>query len=449
MRADSLWPGHPRLEPAESFSSWFARTAAANGLRPGELYRILQPGEDRDPRDLDRYADVHLIDRVAECTGVDAGKLAHATFQHWAGSLFDHDDGAHKLAWLPPAGRVNGKRCYGQQFCPLCLAGDREPHLRRTWRLAFVTVCPLHGSLLLDRCGRCGEPFNVLRQDSRGRMTCWSCGADISQFDSKPAVVDALAVQRDLLEMMTQGWWTMGEYGPVYSIAVFQILASLTRILASGRYAHALRAWVASREQRLAVPPETVPRAREGALLGTRARSVLVPMAHWLMVDWPLRFAAAAHDVGITSRDLLKRAEEQYPFAYAHAVEWFLKEPFGRCVGDEEVIAAKAVLGRRGVPASRRNLAELFGCKVGAVTKLADPVAEGAPWGLGRYWKLDGVSPEVKAAARGAAHRAGEGVGPWLDAVLRRELNLPALKSPYGCRVPDTFARDSLSGCDE
>jgi hypothetical protein len=50
MHNDGRWPGHPRLLPEESFSSWFSRTAAANGLRVAS--------------DLDRYADL-----MAEHTG--------------------------------------------------------------------------------------------------------------------------------------------------------------------------------------------------------------------------------------------------------------------------------------------------------------------------------------------------------------------------------------------
>lgn len=105
MPIDARWPGRPQLLPDESFSSWFARAAAANGLRPGDLYRVVQPGEDRNPRDLDLYADIHLIGRLADSTGIDPDVLGQGTFRHWAGKVFDQDDGAHKLGWLPPAGR--------------------------------------------------------------------------------------------------------------------------------------------------------------------------------------------------------------------------------------------------------------------------------------------------------------------------------------------------------
>ena len=447
MRAEELWPGRPRILPDESLSSWFARTSAANGLRPAELHHILQPGGDRNPRDLDRYADIHLLHRLADCTGRDAEALAQAMFHRWVGAVFDHDDGLAKLPWLPPAGRQGGKRCFGQQLCPWCLKADAEPYIRLNWRLSFVTTCPIHQRLLLDRCPHCNEPFHILRMDNVREMRCASCATDLRRVTADEPPVDATPVQRDLLRLIDNGWENLGAYGPVYSFAVLEILALITRFLAGGSHAHALRAWVAGQAPGLSVPPETMPRAREGALLTPRARSVLVSMAHWMMGEWPNRFVAAARAAGMTSTDLWKRPAGSYPFAYADVVEWHLKEPF-KGGNRDEVAVAKSILVCQGRKATHRNLVELCGIKLGAMSALADPADdENAGWGQGRYWKLDGVSPEVKEAARRAAHRAGEGVGPWLDALLRRELGIPARKTPSARQSPDTFADDGIGGC--
>ncbi len=425
MGKPKRWPVRPLLEDGESFSSWFARTAWANGLRPGDLYRAVEPGQDRDPGDLDRYADDDLLDRVAEAADIDPEKLRQTTFRRWSGSVFGEDDGVHKLPWLHPTGRQNGKRCYGQQVCPQCLAVPGIPYLRLMWRLSFVTVCPMHGNLLVDRCPACNEPINILRQDSHEGIACWACGYDLRRAAACVPPVDPRPTQQALLRTVSQGWTPMGEYGPVYSFIALALLAHLNRLLTCGRHAHALRAWVSGHEPALSIRPESVPRAREGALLSPRARSVLVPMAHWLMEEWPTRFVTAAEAIGMSSRDLLKKPPRAYPFAYAHAVEWYLREPSGRHVGDEEVAAAKELLHSQGKRATYTALAQLLGTKAGSVSAMAERVGDGAAWGQGRYWKLDGVSPEVKAAARIAAHRAGEGVGPWIDALVRRELRLP------------------------
>jgi hypothetical protein len=442
------WPGRPKLLPDESFSSWFARSAEANGLRPVELHHVVQPGGDRSPRDLDRHADLHLVQRAAEATGQQAIELEWSTFRRWAGTVFENDDGLTKLSWLPPAGRQGGTRCFGQQFCPLCLREDRVPYLRLTWRLAFVTVCPVHRILLMDRCPSCNEPVHVLRMGGMRNMACASCGADLRRGCSDAPPVDAGAVQEDLMRLLERGWLPMGTYGPQYSFAVLEVFALLTRLLAGGRHAYALRAWVNGEAPSLAIPPETLPRAREGALVTPRGRSVLVSMGHWLMSDWPERFVAAARATGMTGRDLSKRSNEHYPFAYADAVQWHLTWPTKRGNRDE-VQAAKGALQAQGRQATRRELVGLFGSKRRTISELAEPSAKGSAWGQGRYWKLDGVSPEVKAAARVAAHQAGESVGPWLDRLLRRELSIPAIKMPSDRLTPDIFADDGISGCAE
>ncbi|TWA66681.1 TniQ protein [Azospirillum baldaniorum] len=425
--ANEFWPGRPTHLEGESFSSWFTRVAAANGLRPAELYRIVQPGGDRNPRDLDRYADIHLLSMMSDKTGTSAEALEHSTFRRWSGMAYERDDGLVKFDWLPPAGREKAKRCFGQQLCPLCLAEDTVPFLRLEWRLSFITVCPKHQRLLLDRCLACNEPFSVLRQDRHGGIFCWSCGADARGFVGDAPPVDPVPVQDDLLNTLSQGWRGLGSYGPVYSFTALRILAIITRLIAGGRHAYALREWIANREPRFALPPENLPRVRDGALLTSRARSVLVGMAHYLLEDWPHRFVAASQYVGMSSRDVRKRVDGAYPFAYADAVEWNLTEPLIGSTRDE-VLAAKEVLRRRGHSATYQKLKDLRGGKSRTMGELADPASEGAAWGQGRYWKLDGVSAEVKEAARLAAHRSGESVAVWLDRLVRKELNIPSMR---------------------
>lgn len=171
-----------------------------------------------------------------------------------------------------------------------------------------------------------------------------------------------------------------------------------------------------------------------------------MPMAYWLMAAWPARFVHAARAVGLSSRDLLKRADGHYPYAFAHAVDWHLTEHSGRRAEVDEVVAAKTVLRKRGQPANWQNLTILLGGKPAAINAVAELPDDQARWGQGRYWKLDGVSPEVKKAARMAAHRTGEAVGPWLDTLLRKQLDLPARKSPCACQSPDTIAQHGIDG---
>ncbi|MFC7333150.1 TniQ family protein [Rhodocista pekingensis] len=437
-----LWPGRPAPLQGESFSSWFVRVAGANGHRPRELYRVCMPAGDRSPPDLDRHADPLLIRDLAEATGIPVGSISGGTFDQFAGMAFERDeDGRNVLPWLPPAGRYAGKRCFGQQVCPRCLAEDPVPHLRLTWRLGVMTKCPKHGTLLLDRCPECREPIAVLRQDGRSAFFCWSCGSAVRAWRAGLPPVDIQPVQATWMEIVSRGWTKLGAYGPVYSFAALEILALLMRLLAGGQHAYPLRAWVGERAPGACVPPTAIPRVRDLAHLAPAPRSILLMMADWLMQDWPHRFVAAGRSVGLATSHIRRRHGDTAPFAFAHAVDWHLNAA-QRTGTRAEIERAKEILTERGVSPTCRNLVELVGTKLTAIEELAEPASDGAPWGKGRYWKLDGVSPEVKEAARTAAHRAGEGVGPWLDALLRERLNLPAKREhPETCSNTPIISR--------
>lgn len=462
MHSDTLWPGRPALLPGEAFSSWFARTAAANGLSPVKLYGAALPGAYRYTRDLDRYVEPHLLDSLAERTGIPKQRLLGSTLARWAGKIFDVDDGLGKLPWLPVAGGDDGQRSFGQQVCPACLREDAQPYLRATWRVAFVTTCDRHRQRLIDRCPECGEAIQVLRAGLHGAVRCWECQADLGSATADAAQDDGdIRRQNRLLDIANEGWAELGRYGPVYSFVYFRILNVAFRLLATGRHAAPLRAWCEI-FQPSADGTSTVPRIRQIELLNARSRHELIRMAVFLLEDWPIRFTEACQCVGLSSRDLLKAGRTRpYPFAFAHAIEMHLSSQV-RAVSADEVESAKSYLRAREVTPTYRALANLLGIKITAHRALAEPAEHApsaitagqghpgtAPWGEGRYWKLDGISPEVKAAARAAAHLAGERVGPWLEALLRRELGISAPKTPCARQSPDTFAADGISGCAE
>lgn len=412
---DGRWPFRPKPERNESFASWFCRTAWANGLSAAELYPVALPGARLYRLDLDRFACDALIENLATYTGIPAHDLRPRTFRAWAGSLFEHDDGQGKLLWLTPAGLRQHATSFGQQACPLCLREDGVPHLKRQWRLAFVTACETHGALLIDRCPACAAPIQPLYAPvSDGGMTlCWNCGFDLGDADVE--LVDDHAAQRALLRSAHEGWGELGDYGPVRSLSYFRILWTVYRLLATGRFALPLREWTGGPE-----PPSGIPRIKEVERLNPRCRHALVTMDFGLMQDWPHRFVSACRDVGISTRVLLKEAERT-PFALWEPATDYLSAPVTE-ITEADVTSAKAWLKRHGKRPTYRALQDLLGTHFQAHRTLALPTHKHAPYGTHRYWKLDGVSPEVRAAAVRAAHKKGENTGAWVDRVLRESL---------------------------
>lgn len=417
----SEWPGRPPLIEGESVSSWLARFAKANALTPVELCRIIDPTGYRAVRDLDRHIDVPLINRIAKVSGVDAASAVAASFRRWAGVTYEHDDGRMKLEWTPPAGRLGGVRCFGQQLCPLCLASDARPHLRLNWRLSFLTACPVHAVILFDRCPGCGEPFHALKCIGSAGFRCWACGVDPTLSRAGPMPAELLEVQRDLSAMVAQGWYGLGIYGPVYALVALKILGLLCRLLAGGSHALPLRHWVCDQIKVRATWLENIRQVREHTILPPRDRAILIAMGHYLLQEWPERFASASHAINLSSSHLRKRHNEQVPFAFRHAIDFHLKRRH-EAGGRDEAVAAAEILRSRGQDPTYRNIVDLAGRKRVAFGLQAQRSGVRDDWGRGRYWKLTGISPDIRSAARNAAHNAGVNVAAWIEDLIRREL---------------------------
>ncbi|MCR4378068.1 MAG: TniQ family protein [Rhodospirillales bacterium] len=418
----AFWPFRPQPVSDESFSSWFCRTAWQNGLNPADLYRIGLPGARMHRIDLDRFACDELIETLAHYTDMDADDLRHRTFDAWNGRLIEDGATVEKLLWLPPAGTDRTCKSFGQQVCPDCLREQATPYLKRHWRLAFVTGCTRHHKLLIDRCPECSAPiqplFTSMHVDSVA--TCWKCGFDLRKTPQTPVThYSDLAIQKDLLETAEDGWTYMGEYGAVYSLSYFRILWIVYRLLATGQFAMPLREWT-SEYLKETVPPTNIPRIKEIELLNPRCRQTLLRYAHYIMQNWPHNFIAACRVVEISARNLIK-GYGQEPFALWDPVRRHLNTPPAE-IEAEVINAAKRQLKSQNITPTYRELTNLIGVKFQAKSHMAEPGRECAPYGTHRYWKLDGVSAEIRAAAKTAARREGENVGPWVDKVLRSAL---------------------------
>ena len=279
---NDLWPFRPRPIAGESFASWFSRVSWANGLGAAELYPITLPGARMHRIDLDRFACNELIENLSTHTGVAASELWPRTFTIWTGKLFEHDDGINKLIWLPPAGRHQTSKSFGQQACPQCLRESETPYIKREWRLSFVTACKTHRTLLIDRCPACTAPIQPLYTPAcvASMSRCWNCN-----FDLRHAVTERVAdfsAQDRLMQVIDDGGEALGAYGSVPALSVFRILWIVYRLLATGRVALPLREWVGGPE-----PPSGIPRIKEVERLNPRCRHALVTMAVSLMDECP------------------------------------------------------------------------------------------------------------------------------------------------------------------
>lgn len=395
MRNDMLWPCRPCPLLGESLSSWFARLALANGLGAAELIPAALPGATARSRDLDRLACDTLLENLARFTGASFSTLSNMHFGRWRGRLFERDEGRGVMPWFLPLYRELSRRPYGQQFCPECLAEDREPHMRLEWRLSFVAVCARHRRILSDACPKCGEPISAMAQPSGGNMSrCAGCGGVLAFLEPcrQEAWTDELKAQARLLSILESDGGILGRYGQIPAETIFRIALRLMQLLAARDTALALRTQVLA-ALGWKISPASIPQLRQLHLINPRGRAILAEMTGWLLEDWPDRFVWACNGAGVTARHILKSRQSLGP-EFLDPVRQYLTK-----TGDEQADDA---------PPEARKVSPRSG--------------DTTPWGEHRFWKLDGVSPEVRAAARAHAHAERENVGPWVEKILRQVL---------------------------
>lgn len=72
------------------------------------------------------------------------------------------------------------RRTQGDAICPMCLTD--AAYIRRHWEHGFVTACPLHRVLLVDRCPACRNALSIHRE----RIEQCSCGQDLRVQETSP-----------------------------------------------------------------------------------------------------------------------------------------------------------------------------------------------------------------------------------------------------------------------
>lgn len=143
------------------------------------------------------------------------------------------------------------RRLFGQQFCPKCLA--KNCYLRREWRLAFVTSCPTHDCMLMDRCPSCETPLHFHRADMGDRSSlggsspaiCFRCGLDLRECAPAKLVSDVSPnlqqIQSGLLVAAEAGCATAPDSTSIYSHLYFRVVRQLAKLLMHTVVAERLR----------------------------------------------------------------------------------------------------------------------------------------------------------------------------------------------------------------
>ena len=335
----------PPPKSGESLSSWLCRTAEASGVLPQQLLNLCFPGSRSWSLDLDRPISTDWFESLATATGQTAENLRRLSLPVLETLIVERSKvTSARTPWVIPLARNQDGKARGSQFCPECLAQDEWPYLRLQWRLAFVTVCPVHPEwVLLDCCPACQavlRPFHqrsifMPGQRTLGLDVCTRCGFWLPEGSRHPSRQRSgledmewlMGFIQSLLSGVHSGWIELpGGEQQIMMIPFLRGFHQLLRLLGTTPEAQPLREWV---DENINL---------KGDLVGARQKSpaggwfermtawdrhLLMVRGGWLLQTWPNRFVEVGHHCHLTYSTLLQDMESPPYWLWRQASDHF------------------------------------------------------------------------------------------------------------------------------
>ncbi len=346
----TLWPMHLKPQEDELLSSWLARLALAHGQTAPSFFNHVWPSRYLLTRDVDQYDDQTIFELLAQRTNTPLGRVFSTTLAAYDAGLFADRPYQSRRPWILRRHlNMRPQRCFGLQFCPWCLASDKDPYFRREWRLAFVVLCPTHRALLLDRCQDCGAAVCYERQSPKRLDTtggwmlaqCYRCRADLRDSATDCYHIEVSAVELEfqtfLVTALRLGWAEMPQNGVIYSQLFFSGLHQIMSWLIYGRMAEPLKAAL-SRSYAIDLPIDYLPdKCVVLERLNVGQRRALLRAVNRLLQDWPDNFIEFCRTNKLSSHFLIGD-KKRLPFWYWRVVRDHLTRGAYK-VSDDEIIS--------------------------------------------------------------------------------------------------------------
>lgn len=370
----SVLPVHPQPKDDEIFSSWLCRISQANGLKLHTLEVQLWGREKQIwTRDIDRTIDADTLNRVASVCGTPLDRANETTLRALEGKLFEKLLVGNSPWVIPAAIYHRTRRRPFMQFCSRCLATDKIPFYRRSWRLALSTFCDEHDVMLRDSCPECKAPIMFYRQEMGQRYVtsveslslCTSCGFDLRTAKCEEVnVVDAhaLATLRLQIRSFALGWTYNDKYMFQYGQLYFDVLRNLMQKLMSPWTIQRLRHLV---EEKFSLPPISRSRVREPfEYFGVNDRHQLLQVATWLLMEWPTRFQSLFREKRCRYSELMREFDNA-PYWFQHEAGKLEHLPLGASPG--EVDSMRKLLAATEDTKRRKQLQHIMLIRLGRI----------------------------------------------------------------------------------
>lgn len=332
-----VWPAFTPPREDELLSSWLVRSARNHGIKLQSFCNVVWPqrGNSVWTRDIDRFAHLDILREVSVKTAQSEARVRQTMIASYEGFLLERHTHKTNLKWILPLGiRSTIRTRPGVQFCPSCLAEDKDPYFRRHWRLALFSCCSKHRRLFLNRCPECGSPVMYYRGDMTDRRKyaadpmniCARCGNDLSRVERCQGNLQQAAFPDKYSVALTTGFVEVAPGYPVYSFFYFEVLHGIVGVLASGRNSQRFRRLACNAAGVNDFSPEFNGKDTEFEYLSPLDRHRLLSLAEWLLEDWPNRFVDFCQSAEIT-KSSISRNIASAPYWFSSVVDEHLYQP--------------------------------------------------------------------------------------------------------------------------
>lgn len=317
---ESLWPIRYKPYRDELLTSWLIRLAWGHGLKVQTFCNLVFGAKHQVwNRDVDRLAPAWLLEKLTDATGTPADVALQTTLRPFEGIIYSKFKESGALPWIQTLMVYHRKRnAYGMQFCPKCLSEDKEPYFRRSWRIAFNTICTHHQVMLHDRCPQCAAPVmyhriemghaGIPQADSMG--DCHACGYALANSPAAPVKYyepTAAELHYRLCAAITE------RDGRGIALEEMQVMHQLVRLMLSRYPSVALRGHVCVQ---LGVLDLIVGHGRMSLeSMPLPERHHLMQLVAWVLVDLEVRLIAAWR-AGVIRYNHMEKDFNNAPFWY-------------------------------------------------------------------------------------------------------------------------------------
>lgn len=252
----------------------------------------------------------------------------------------------HRLRWITPLGQHASQTQSGPLCCPVCLSEDITPYFRISWRFAFQSHCPLHGTPMIDRCHTCGGmlwPASARQASPNewyGLHQCRKCGADlrIAPYESGSASDVSYKLMRCESHCEIPAEICQASSPSELFAALWVMCQLLLR-----RQSFHLWGYIPSEIKKTAFAIDATNKPYSIELLPFQPRAQVIRAAYWLLCEWPSRFFGIVQKAKIT-RVHLSQTESIHPPWLEDVIEHSLTHKRRNAISTEQVQATISAL---------------------------------------------------------------------------------------------------------